>query len=1195
MALLTLTIGAPDSDFASRGFVSWEATFDIDAELMADSSVGALTGINMTSASLTLLFSGDLNTDWEGFTGEAIKFTVGDSSLALSGPAAGARTDSTNPYTLVDNSIRTFLYGPMADASAEEKAAITLQLRDSDDPPLEGSASFTGGSPTITVAGSVRALPLPGAVSFTAGTPQITVAAQERPLPYKGAVTFTADSPTITVAGTVPAAVIEEGAVSFTAGSPTITVAGSASLNNPIDLTTVSELFGGTGAHDLSELYRGDLIPDTGSYGHIPTSGEFDMALLSGILNMKLPAIVRVQSFRNQAFSTILPVATGNQGHGITYSLYGLPSGASFAPSSRTLSGNVSGAGSHTLTYRASAASEGRTYYVERTFTLTIGNASGPSIPVIRTLTARRGISYTSTALPAATGEAGETITYALSGLPTGLSFNRSTRVISGTPGRTGKFTLTYEATGNFGGTSSRTFTMQVQAPGISLATPQNITAQQAVAYTSGQLPAGSTSGGQTLTYSLTGLPDGLSFSSSTRRISGTTNESGVFTLTYTAHGSYGARASRNFTLTVNALIAGLASPGNLSATAAAAYTSAVFPAASSSVSQTWTYSVTGTLPSGMSFSASTRRLSGTPTQTGVFNLTYRAVGTVTTEGVTVAFRLTVNSATLSLASINNRTIPRGEAYNSGGLPAATGGGAQTITYSMTGLPAGLSFNSTNRRITGTPTTVQTRRVTYTARGSVSGSVSRSFTIDVYEPITQASPTFSTEEFAIFRRSNQALVGRRTTAPVRDGTRFTLPTVTAAGGGALTGSISNEDSFSVNFRVLPITSGSAIVIEATNSDSSLATGSHEFIVSVSEDNGQTVTLSFYIHVYSPFTQDLALFTRGTAANMTLPAMSGPDEPANLIYFTSSLHDDLSFRSSDRRLSYDGGSRGSGTQDMGSFMYSVALMDGSTVRYLTDIATLYARAAPTPSTPTPTVTWRVADPFATDWEDVRANKSGDCRPDQSGLTLAFSGLPSWASSSGGGSDPLIVSGTPTALASIGASANHTITQRASKTVTYTASIPQGRTIMSGSPGRRSQSRTGSVSRQLTLTVRRRALALRSIVTHDLASAAPNQIGRTITATYDIDSRVLYGDEPFIVSGTGSFSIGNVKPYTGSITHDSGTLTLSFTYNGLLPDEFTRGSSRYVTITDQNRDTVRMLFRFLYGGPGARRWAFWIEAR
>uniref|UniRef100_UPI0013E3B2A4 PQQ-dependent sugar dehydrogenase n=1 Tax=Larkinella soli TaxID=1770527 RepID=UPI0013E3B2A4 len=74
--------------------------------------------------------------------------------------------------------------------------------------------------------------------------------------------------------------------------------------------------------------------------------------------------------------------------------------------------------------------------------------------------------------------------------------------------------------------------------------------------------------------------------------------------------------------------------PGNQPPTAPAAPTltatintaySTTLPAFSDPNGDALTYSLTGTLPSGVSFNAQTRVLSGTPTQTGTFNLTYAA------------------------------------------------------------------------------------------------------------------------------------------------------------------------------------------------------------------------------------------------------------------------------------------------------------------------------------------------------------------------------------------------------------------------------------------------------------------------------------------------------------------------------------------------------------------------------------------
>ena len=52
----------------------------------------------------------------------------------------------------------------------------------------------------------------------------------------------------------------------------------------------------------------------------------------------------------------------------------------------------------------------------------------------------------------------------------------------------------------------------------------------------------------------------------------------------------------------------------------------------------------------------------------------------------------------------------------------------------MTGLPAGLSFSTGTRRVTGSPTTVQTETVTYTVTDNDGDTDSDTFTWEIADP-----------------------------------------------------------------------------------------------------------------------------------------------------------------------------------------------------------------------------------------------------------------------------------------------------------------------------------------------------------------------------------------------------------------------------------------------------------------------------
>ncbi len=121
-----------------------------------------------------------------------------------------------------------------------------------------------------------------------------------------------------------------------------------------------------------------------------------------------------------------------------------------------------------------------------------------------------------------------------------------------GTPNGTAAFT-------NGGSTGGNTVT--VTNPG-SKSTAVNTA-------TSLQISASDSASGQTLTYSATGLPTGLSINSSTGLISGTPTTAGTYNVTVTATDTTNASGSTSFTWTVTPAPAAAAPPTSCSATRA--------------------------------------------------------------------------------------------------------------------------------------------------------------------------------------------------------------------------------------------------------------------------------------------------------------------------------------------------------------------------------------------------------------------------------------------------------------------------------------------------------------------------------------------------------------------------------------------------------------------------------------------------
>lgn len=144
------------------------------------------------------------------------------------------------------------------------------------------------------------------------------------------------------------------------------------------------------------------------------------------------------------------------------------------------------------------------------------------------------------------------------------------------------------------------------------------------------------------------------------------------------------------------------------------------------------TYTASG-LPTGLSMNSS-GLISGTPTAAG----TYSVVLTVTDDnggrGAAV-FTWTVTagsgSNTITVTNPGSQTATAGSAISTLTIAATDSGGA-TLTYSATGLPAGLSISSATGAITGTPTTAATYTtvVTVTDPTTASGTAAFNWTVN---------------------------------------------------------------------------------------------------------------------------------------------------------------------------------------------------------------------------------------------------------------------------------------------------------------------------------------------------------------------------------------------------------------------------------------------------------------------------------
>jgi gliding motility-associated-like protein len=461
-------------------------------------------------------------------------------------------------------------------------------------------------------------------------------------------------------------------------------------------------------------------------------AGVISAPLIVGLVSNASP---NLSAFANQTKTitdgtyTITGPTTDSPG-AITY--------VSSNPSVATISGttvSLVGLGTSTI----SAIQDPSTGYNGGTIssTLTVLNPNIPIITFAPSASWTRG-SVIANLLPTFVSGAAATAYSIAPPLPAGLAFNTNTGEITGTPlslSPSRDYTITAS---NVGGSTSVISSFAVLEPA-----PDSLSINVPSIYLLGQsiTPISPTNtGGVVSTYSISpALPGGLVFDPTTGTISGTPSElSTATTYTITATNS-GGTSTTTFSLTVNDIPPSTlvyASPIVLERGIAI---SPIGPSTSGGVITT--YSISPTLPAGLSFNTSTGVISGTPTAVTA-RATYTISGSNISGSLTATIDILVNDAppvnftytTPPIYYLNTAITPLTPA-SSGGTPAG---------YSISpALPVGLSFNTATGVISGTPTAI-TASATYVVTAfNFVGSVSQNVVIEVkdYAPNNLVYPS----------------------------------------------------------------------------------------------------------------------------------------------------------------------------------------------------------------------------------------------------------------------------------------------------------------------------------------------------------------------------------------------------------------------------------------------------------------------
>jgi hypothetical protein len=388
-------------------------------------------------------------------------------------------------------------------------------------------------------------------------------------------------------------------------------------------------------------------------------------------------------------------------------------------------------------------------------------------------------------------------------GLPSGLNLNSQTGVLSGSPGDVGTFNPTFTVTDSAGGRATAVFSFTIVRPPVQISTPSRLPdGTVGVGYSA---TIGTIGGTDPITFSATGtLPPGISFVGNSGLVTGTPTTIGTYTFTVRAVDGANTSDVRDFVLTIKP--APLSAPGGSNNPTGSVGTPINIDFGCTGGVPPYTFSVTGSLPPGVTFANCI--LSGTPTTPGTFTI-HILVTDSARSSITRDVTLTIASPTLALPG---GKLPDGQVGVSYTAKVTATGGVPPYTYTGANLPDGLSL-STAGDITGTPTTAGPFSFRVTVRDSSPAttapvSVSATYTVTIVPPTLAFGPA-TLPDGVVGVAYSGSLTATGGVKPYQFSASGLPPGLSAATDGTIGGTPTTAGSFTVNANVTDAAQGTA--------------------------------------------------------------------------------------------------------------------------------------------------------------------------------------------------------------------------------------------------------------------------------------------------------------------------------------------------------------------------------------------------
>ncbi|MDK7950154.1 putative Ig domain-containing protein [Staphylococcus lugdunensis] len=597
-----------------------------------------------------------------------------------------------------------------------------------------------------------------------------------------------------------------------------------------------------------------------GTYPIVVTSTDADGNSVEMKFNIKVvdttaPTVKEISDQTKEVNTEIDNIkidAKDNSGQAVTNTVRGLPNGVTFDPRTNTISGVVTKVGTYPIVVTSTDA-DGNS--IETKFSIKVVDTTAPTVKGISDQTKEVNTSIDEIVIDA-TDNSGQTVTNTVSGLPSGVTFDSRTNTISGVATKVGTYPIVVTSTDAEGNSTDTKFIIKVvdtTAPTVKEISDQ--TKEVNTAIDSIKIDAKDNSG-QAVTNTVRGLPEGVTFDSSTNTISGVATKVGTYPIVVTSTDADGNRTDIKFIIKVVDTTAPTVKEISDQTKEVNTAIDSIKIDAKDNSGQAVTNKVSG-LPQGVTFDPSTNTISGVATKVGTYPIVVTSTDADGNRTDTKFSIKVVDTTAPTVKGISDQTKEVNTAIDDIEI-SVTDNSGQAVTNKVSGLPQGVTFDSRTNTISGVATKVGTYPIVVTSTDAEGNSIETKFSIKVVDTtaptvkgISDQTKEVNTEidNIKIDARDNSGQAVTNTVNGLPEGVTFDSRTNTISGVVTKVGTYpiivtstdADGNSVETKFIIKVVDTTAPTVKEISNQTKEVNTAIDNIEIRATDNSGQPVT------------------------------------------------------------------------------------------------------------------------------------------------------------------------------------------------------------------------------------------------------------------------------------------------------------------------------------------------------------------